>query len=120
MNAKFEFKLGMEFNSLREFKDAIIEWNVVDGYEITFLKNESYRVKVIFKGKCGYVVLCSQVGNNHTYQIKTLGTKHTCTRTMKNRFANSRWVANFAVVNKLQTTKKVTLEDIMDDMRKNH
>ena len=120
LNKKFEFKLGMEFNSLREFKDAIIEWNVLNGYEFDFIKNESYRVRVVCKSRCGYLVLCSKVGDRHTYQIKTLKPKHTCGKTTKNKSASSRWVANFVVVNKLQTTKKVTITDIMDDMRKNH
>jgi len=38
LNKDFEFRLGMKFNSLKEFKDAIIEWNVLNGYEITFIK----------------------------------------------------------------------------------
>ncbi|KAI5435370.1 hypothetical protein KIW84_021975 [Lathyrus oleraceus] len=37
----YEFKLGTEFNSLTDFKDAIIEWSVVNGREITFVMNES-------------------------------------------------------------------------------
>jgi len=49
LNKDFEFRLGMEFNSLKEFEDAIIEWNVLNGYEITFIKNESYRARVVCK-----------------------------------------------------------------------
>jgi len=47
LNENYEFKLGMEFNSLKEFKDAIIEWNVLNGHEIKMPKNEPGRVKVI-------------------------------------------------------------------------
>ena len=49
LNKDFEFRLGMEFNSLKEFEDAIIEWNVLNGYEITFIKNESYRARAVCK-----------------------------------------------------------------------
>jgi len=120
LNAQYEFKLGMEFNSLGEFKDAIREWNVLNRYVITFLKNESYRERAICKGRCGYLAYCSKVGDMHTYQLKTLKPKHKCSRTVKNRSASSRWVANFVVVKKLQTSKKVTISDIVDDMRTNH
>jgi hypothetical protein len=60
------------------------------------------------------------VGDRHTYQIKTLQPKHKCSRDVKNRSASSRWVANFAVVKKLQTSQKVTISDIVEDMRTNH
>lgn len=39
------FKLGMGFNFLGDFKDAIIELSVLNGKEITFVKNKSNRVK---------------------------------------------------------------------------
>jgi len=136
LNKNFEFRLSMKFNSSREFKDAIIEWNVLNGYEISFEKNESYRVRTVCKEdalkkgekreewekkrKCGYLCLCSKVGHMHTYQIKSYVKDHTCRRVTKNRSAKSKWVANFVVVNKLQTTEKVTIKDIINDMRKNH
>ena len=60
------------------------------------------------------------MGTSHTYQIKSLDKDHTCARKTKNKLACSRWVANFVVVKKLQTNQKVTIHDIMDDMRKNH
>jgi hypothetical protein len=120
LNKNFEFMLGMEFNSLKEFKDAIIEWIILNGHEITFVTNESYRVRVACKVKRGFLALCSKVGDKHTYQIKTLNPDHMCGRVLNNIPAKSKWVANFAVVNKMQTTKKVTIRDVINDMRKNH
>ena len=61
LNKDFQFKLGMEFKYLSEFKDAIRERSVLNGREITFVKNESYRVRVECKGKCGFLALCSKV-----------------------------------------------------------
>lgn len=40
----YEFKLGMKFSSLTDFKDAIIKWSILNGREITFVENESNRV----------------------------------------------------------------------------
>src|SRR4051812_37796799 len=65
-------KWGMEFNSLVDFKDAIRVWLVVNEREITFVKNESYRVRVKCKAKCGFLVLYSKVGHKHTFAIKKL------------------------------------------------
>jgi len=84
--------------------------------KLALKKNESYRVRTVCKEdalkkgekreeggkrKCGYLCLCSKVGHRHTYQIKSYVKDHTCGKVTKNRSAKSKWVANFAVVNKL-------------------
>ena len=89
----------MEFKSLSEFKDAIREWSVLNGTEITFVKNESYRVRVECKGKCGFLGLCSKVGGSKTFQIKTWVGTHTCAMVLNNRSAKSKWVAKAMVSN---------------------
>ncbi|XP_058758242.1 uncharacterized protein LOC131631465 [Vicia villosa] len=106
----------MEFNTLVDFKEAIREWSVLNGREISFVKNESYRVRVECKAKCGFLVLCSKVGHKHTYAIKTLVDTHTCARVLNNRSANSRWVAKH-VVKKMQSSENVRIRDIMQDVR---
>src|ERR1044072_6839948 len=75
----------MEFKSLSKFKDAIRELSVLNGREITFVMNESYRVRVKCKGKCGFLALCSKVGDRHTYQIKTWVRTHTCARVLNKK-----------------------------------
>ncbi|XP_058765869.1 uncharacterized protein LOC131639388 [Vicia villosa] len=115
----YEFKLGMEFNSLVDFKDAIIEWSVLNGREITFVKNERDRVRVECKGKCGFLALCSKVGSSKTYQIKTWVGTHSCARVLNNRCAKSKWVAKY-VVNKMQSSEKVKIADIIQDIRKTY
>ncbi|XP_058747019.1 uncharacterized protein LOC131620008 [Vicia villosa] len=45
-NKNFKFQWGMEFNYLDDFREAIREWSVLNGREITFVKNESYRAVV--------------------------------------------------------------------------
>ncbi|KAJ1395436.1 hypothetical protein SESBI_33394 [Sesbania bispinosa] len=42
---EFKFKLGMEFASLKEFKDAILEHSILNGKEVTFEKNDTVRVR---------------------------------------------------------------------------
>lgn len=45
--------MGIEFNSLVDFRD-VIELSVLNGREITFVKNKSYRVRVECKAKCSF------------------------------------------------------------------
>ncbi|XP_058769901.1 uncharacterized protein LOC131643640 [Vicia villosa] len=115
----FKFKWGMEFTSLDDFREAIREWTVLNGREITFVKNEGYRVRVECKAKCGFLMLCSKVGHKHTYAIKTIKDTHTCARVLDNKTANSKWVAK-AVVKKMQTCENLRISDIIQDMRQNY
>ncbi|XP_058784822.1 uncharacterized protein LOC131659682 [Vicia villosa] len=117
-NKNFKFEWGMEFNSLDEFREAIREWSVLNGREIKFVKNESYRVRVECRSKCEFLILCSKVGHKHTFAIKTIFDKHTCVRVLDNRSASSRWVAK-AVVKKMQTSQSVRITDIIQDLRQN-
>ncbi|XP_058766938.1 uncharacterized protein LOC131640561 [Vicia villosa] len=118
-NKNSKFKWGMQFNSLDDFREAIREWIVLNGREITFVKNEGYRVRVECKAKCGYSMLCSRVDQKETFAIKTINDTHTYARVLENRSTNSRLVAKY-VVKKMQTTDTVRISDIIQDMRQNY
>ena len=119
LNKDFQFKLGMEFISLSEFKDAIRDWSVLNGREIRFVKNESCRVRVECQSKCGFLALCSKVGGSLTYQIKTWVGTHTCARVLNNKSANSKWVSKL-VVEKRKSQGKVKLSEIMSELRQKY
>ncbi|XP_058733667.1 uncharacterized protein LOC131605311 [Vicia villosa] len=77
-NSEVSFKLGMEFKPLAKFKDAIREWSVLNGREITFVKNEGYRVsKLVFEkrksqGKVKVSEIMSELRQKYLVSI-TLG-----------------------------------------------
>ena len=81
----FKFCLGMEFCSLKEFKQALKEYSVLNGREVVFLKSDDVRVRAICKKKCGFLILCSKVGGSHTFRVKTLVDSHSCGRVFANR-----------------------------------
>jgi hypothetical protein len=120
LNANFKFKFGMEFNSMQDFRDAMREWSALNGQPLDWVKNERTRVRVVCERKCGFFALCSQVGQEMTYVIKTPTKKmvHTCLTVSNNKTANSKWVAK-EVVKLMQTFQKVILKDIMQHMRTN-
>jgi hypothetical protein len=119
LNKDFKFEKDMEFNTLNDFRFAIRHWNILNGFTLDWVKNESYRVRVVCSRKCGYFVYCSQVGHKHTYAIKTMGKAHTCGRDTSNKSASSKWVAH-NIMDKMQTTQKVGIRDIIQDIRRNY
>jgi hypothetical protein len=118
MGKKYKFKCGMEFSSLQEFRDAIRDHNVRNGYQVRWKKNEGYRVRVVCDRGCPYLVLCSQVGQERTYAIKTPDKDmvHTCLKSLTNKSANSKWVSK-EVVKLMHTSQKVMIRDIIQHMR---
>lgn len=47
----FNFKVEIGFFSLRHFKNAILEHNVLNGRKVGFIKNDAKRCRVVCKHK---------------------------------------------------------------------
>lgn len=47
MKKEFKFSLEMKFNSLRQFKEAILEYSVLNGRQIKLKKNDGDRVMYV-------------------------------------------------------------------------
>ncbi|WVZ03193.1 hypothetical protein V8G54_023999 [Vigna mungo] len=106
MNKDFKFSLGMEFGSLKDFKNALMEHSVLNGKEIKFVKNDLTRVRAECKKKCGFLIMASKVGGKETFRVKTLVGRHRCGRAFGNTSAS---VLNVA---------SMTVNQIIDDIKK--
>ncbi|XP_057443785.1 uncharacterized protein LOC130735933 [Lotus japonicus] len=111
MRAEFNFKVGMEFTLLEEFKVAAKDHSVLTGREIYFPKNDTTRVRAACKKDCKWVMLCSKVGGKQTFEIKTLSVPRTYARN-----ATSKFVAK-KLVEKLGGSRTMRLNDVFDEMR---
>ncbi|XP_058746137.1 uncharacterized protein LOC131619011 [Vicia villosa] len=118
LGKEYVFKVGMEFRSLRQFKDTILEHNVLNGRDIKFEKNDSNRCRVVCKDnkKCNYKILCSRVLSTATFRIKTLFDKHKCGRQFFNKSAKAEWVAK-VIVDGLKNISKMKLNEVVADIR---
>ncbi|KAK2456777.1 hypothetical protein QL285_004115 [Trifolium repens] len=118
MGKTYKPRFGMEFTCLQDFRDATRYWNVRNGYELRWVKNEGDKVRVVCARGCPYRVLCSQVGQEITFAIKTPEEQmvHKCVKSLTNKSANSKWVSK-SVVQLKHTTQKVRLKDIQQHMR---
>ena len=56
-----EFKVGMIFPTAKVFKDAAKKHVIKTGKKIKFVKNDSYRVRVICQASCKWVILASRM-----------------------------------------------------------
>ncbi|KAL5134453.1 hypothetical protein HKD37_03G007611 [Glycine soja] len=102
LSRDFEFEIGMDFCSLHEFKEVIVDHSIMNRREVA---------KAKCKDKYGYEIFCSKIGRSHTYKIKTFRPKHHYGRVFSNKNANSKWVS------KIATKNLKSSDDIMDVMR---
>jgi hypothetical protein len=84
----------MKFVDVYQFREAVREYNLKRGKDLSFVKNDKDKVIIVCKDEhCNYRVYGSKVRDEITFQIKTYNPNHTCTRAYKNSQITSRWIA---------------------------
>nr|KYP42520.1 hypothetical protein KK1_036047 [Cajanus cajan]KYP42521.1 hypothetical protein KK1_036048 [Cajanus cajan] len=120
LNKDFKWKLGLEFGFIKEFKEAILEYNVLNGKEIRFDFNDKKRVRARCKHCVEYSVYVSKVSNCETYRLNTLHDKHACGRVFHKTCAKSSWVAKLFINKMKATTSDMALKDIVGEIQVNY
>ena len=85
---------GMKFANMYQFREAVREYNLKIGKDLSFVKNDKDKVIIVCKDEhYNYRVYGSKVKDEMTFQIKTYNLNHTSTRAYKNSQITSRWIA---------------------------
>ncbi|KAL5570950.1 hypothetical protein UlMin_020547 [Ulmus minor] len=89
------FKLGMIFDTADTFRKAVRAHAVKHKRDVKFKVNDRDRVRAVCNNDgCEWMVFASLMGDDKkTFKLKTLNDKHTCAMVFKNRFVNSRRIA---------------------------
>ncbi|KAL3498355.1 hypothetical protein ACH5RR_041087 [Cinchona calisaya] len=91
---KPDLVVGQLFNNVVEFRVALKQHAIVNGFEFKCTKNDNDRVTATCVKNCGWRIHASKFRGSLTFQIKTLdGIPHRCPWVYKNKSANSRWLA---------------------------
>ncbi|XP_047172087.1 uncharacterized protein LOC124840131, partial [Vigna umbellata] len=117
IDKNFKFEFGMEFCSLKEFKNALMEHNVLNGKELKFVKNDLNRVKAVCKNNRGFLIMASNVGGKETFRVKTLVGRHRCGRVFGNKSANVNWIAQ-VLVDMFVNVDNMKVNEIIDGIKK--
>ena len=101
---------GMEFADVYQFREAVREYNLKIGNDLSFVKNDKYKVIIVCKDEhSNYRVYGSKVRDEMTFQIKTYNPNHTCTRAYKNSAMNSKWISKRYMETFRHNIKKPTI-----------
>ncbi|XP_010248473.1 PREDICTED: uncharacterized protein LOC104591381 [Nelumbo nucifera] len=88
------FRVGMEFTNVKEFRQTLRQYCVVEGIEIKRKKNEKCRfIGVCVVVDCGWRIHASLSYDGGNFIVKTLNDTHSCIRVTTNRKATNTWVS---------------------------
>ncbi|KAJ1401847.1 Zinc finger, SWIM-type [Sesbania bispinosa] len=94
-NGKVKLEIGLLFVDVDEFRAALRDFVIQEGFEIERIKNEKARVTARCAADgCCWRIHASPTLDGKTYKIKTYNHVHSCIRTSKNSNATSTWIAN--------------------------
>jgi dimeric dUTPase (all-alpha-NTP-PPase superfamily) len=112
----YVFTVGMDFRSLKEFKEGVKEWCVLNQTQVKTVKQDKVRCRIVCKDtNCKFLALCSKVAHTHSFKLKTWNGDHTCGKVLENRSADVHFVTKYALDKLRNSDMKVT--DIMTDLR---
>ncbi|KAH7862346.1 hypothetical protein Vadar_003544 [Vaccinium darrowii] len=86
------FKVGMEFKTHGQFREAVKEHAIKWGKEIKFLKSDKRQVRATWKSPCPWTIYCSYVPNDEVYRVKTFIDEHSCVRSFKVPWVSTKWI----------------------------
>ena len=107
------FEKNMLFTTLKQFKEAIMDYVVSGGWGIRFVKNDLQRVRAVCQEGCKFVAYLTKVPRERSYQLRTLTLEHTCSRTYKNPRCTSSYIGK-KLMKKVKRQPNIKLRDIQE------
>jgi hypothetical protein len=109
---------GMEFETLKTFKNAVREYNIALGRVFRWVKNDKERVRAKCRQEdCPWEIFCSWSKVNLSFQVKTFETEHSCCRVFKNSQAKTNWVVSKLEM-KLRVQPNMTYLEVFDWLKR--
>jgi len=120
-NAQFgqvHLEIGMEFDKLMTFKNAVKDYNIFYGRNIKWAKNDKERARAkCAQADCRWEIYCSWSKVNQSFQVKTYYPDHTCCRGFKNKQATRKWVVN-KLQHQIKIQPSITYSECFDYMKR--
>ncbi|XP_062100575.1 uncharacterized protein LOC133806498 [Humulus lupulus] len=112
------FRVELVFKTVTVFRIAIREYSIKDGKYLNFTRNENDRVRVKCNEKCSWEIYASQFEKDNPAAMETTyNNKHTCPHVLKNKHANSIWLAK-RYINSIKPGKDFSVGEFMAKVRK--
>ncbi|CAI9260760.1 unnamed protein product [Lactuca saligna] len=117
--------LGEKYESPEQFKLCLTNYAVANGYQLRFAKCDRSRIlvrcgKKSDENKCPFRCWASWMGNELTWQVKSLEKKHVCARKYSlGSLITPGWIANL-YLNELIRNPKTKVKEMKADFLQNY
>ncbi|CAN0866584.1 hypothetical protein LINGRAHAP2_LOCUS9312 [Linum grandiflorum] len=87
------FKKGMRFTSNKQFQDAVVEFSIVNGAGVYWVRSSQRKKEVVCRVNCGWWVYTSWYARNRAFVVKLVGLDHSCFRAFEVLQLTAKWIA---------------------------
>lgn len=88
-----EWEVGIKFKDGKEFKDAVVSWAIVNGWNIKWTRSSKKKLQAECVENCRWRLYASKLTLEPTFVIRTYNSRHDCIKVKRNRQANRVWIS---------------------------
>ncbi|XP_020970118.1 uncharacterized protein LOC110268357 [Arachis ipaensis] len=109
---KYQWKVGTLYESRQEFKDTVVAYAVNTARNIKFKKCNLVRVRAICQKGCPFWLYAHRVGEEFTWQLRSMNLQHTCMQTHRIGIMHSKWLGS-QFKKKVESNPKIKVKELV-------
>ncbi|XP_020961057.1 uncharacterized protein LOC110263674 [Arachis ipaensis] len=108
---------GNMYASREEFKDTVTAYAVHTARAIRFRKCDLKRVRVVCSGDCPFWLYAAKIGDEDTWQLRSMNLTHTYTQAHRVGILHSKWIDK-VFKKKVEANPKVKIRELVSKAQK--
>ncbi|RYR67957.1 hypothetical protein Ahy_A03g014430 [Arachis hypogaea] len=114
----YQWKVGTLYESRQEFKDTVAAYAVHTARNVKFKKCDLVRVWAVCQQGCPFWLYAAKVGEESTWQLRSMNLQHTCMQTHRVGIMHSKWLGS-QFKKKVEENPKIKVKELVArDQRK--
>ncbi|RYR20646.1 hypothetical protein Ahy_B03g065837 isoform A [Arachis hypogaea] len=109
---KYQWKVGTLYESRQEFKDTVAAYAVNTARNIKFKKCDLVRVRAVCQKGCPFWLYAHRVGEESTWQLRSMNLQHTCMQTHRVGIMHSKWLGS-QFKKKVESNPKIKVKELV-------
>ncbi|RYR19074.1 hypothetical protein Ahy_B03g063756 [Arachis hypogaea] len=109
---KYQWKVGTLYESRQEFKDTVAAYAVNTARNIKFSKCDLVRVRAVCQKGCPFWLYAHRVGEESTWQLRSMNLQHTCMQTHRVGIMHSKWLGT-QFKKKVESNPKIKVKELV-------
>ncbi|RYR78761.1 hypothetical protein Ahy_A01g003619 [Arachis hypogaea] len=109
---KYQWKVDTLYESWQEFKDTVAGYAVHIARNIKFKKCDLVRVRAVCQKGCPFWLYAHRVGEESTWQLRSMNLQHTCIQTHWVEIMHSKWLGS-QFKKKVESNPRIKVKELV-------